>query len=795
MTETKYGIIDLVLAAAVGIAAFVFLTAWAFPGLHPRVWNETAVAAGLLPQAKMLPGFAGLLGWGLFKALPFGAALSASVWVGKALVALSGSVAYFGFSGMMDAACGSGARDLVRRRQAIRMASFTAAMLLVFSSPAWMSAQGLTGASVVLFLLVSSLCFFMRLIQTASPAMAMLALFTTGLLAAESPIGWVLLAVGIAAVVQYVRKNKTDEWMDFLDPVRMQQTKWTLTFFFLGAFFVGVLAEMLSFYLLDGLPANGVTAGELPLVYASAYWSALSEGMSFIGYAAFLLACVVPMVITTVMAPGATDEDRYLSFKFSIVYLLASAVAFLQLSPFTSAQVWNLVGSAEMSSRVGVLFAAFLSSVTVAWALYVMGVEIFCRDYAHIEMVLYQSFAEEVEAARAHRDEQIESVKLTFLRLLVLLLPLAMLAFVVLGRHLVGDRRLVGVMQAFVRETLDEAQGTKYVFTDGAYDSAIRLEATRRGQKTIPVSLMSGTDHLSAYVRQRGTEGFDDRVTLETGAAEALRTWVTAKSERLQDVCVQLAFELFRLNRHLTPLVYGAMVRPVGGDPAAAAASVARCHALADVIVGLHEDGTWRKASDELVKDRFLFAQFRLAVMSRLRAIRLDAEKKTKESLEEIAYADRLNANNPSLVRILKRMDWVRRQTGESLTPREGLEVAMKRADFVMARRYAMPVLKEDPDEPNANFAVGMSYYCEEQFAKAEEYLVRALKRNPDEPAIHNNLALLHLKTGRVEEAEKCAKKALSLAPDLPEIKDTVQQIEKAKNKRKLPFLRPSQGL
>ena len=791
MTETKYGVIDLILAAAVGIAAFVFLTVWAFPGLHPRVWTETAVAAGLLPQAKMLPGFAGLIGYGLFQLLPFATALSASVWIGKALIALTGVIAYFAFSGMMEVASGSGARDLVRRRQAIRMAASTAAILLVFSSPAWMSAQGLTGATVVLFLLVCAIFFFMRLIQTASPAIAMLALFTTGLLAAESPIGWLVLVAGIVSVVQYVGKNKTEAWMDFLDPIRMQRTKWSLTFFFLAAFLFGALAEMLSFYLLDGLPSHGASAGELPVLYALAYWGTLSGGMSFVGFAAFLLVLVVPVVITTVMVPGATDEDRYLSFKFSLVYLIAVAVAFLQLSPFAGAQVWNLLGPAEISSRVAIVFAAFLSSVTVAWGLYVLGVEVFCRDYEHIEMVLYQGFAEELEEARAHHEENIESVRLTALRLTVLALPLVMAAMAVFGRHLVADRKLVGVISAFVRETLDEAKGTKYVFTDGAYDAGLRLEAKRRGQPLVPVSLMSGADRMSAYVRQLGTDGFDDRMTLEAGAAEALRTWVTSKSERLQDVSVQLAFELFRLNRKLTPLVYGALVRPLGGDAAAAAASVARCHALADVIVGLHEDGTWRHAKDEYVKDRFLFAQFRLAVMSRLRAIRHDAEKRTKESLEEIAYADKLNKNNPSLVRILRRMDWVRRQTGESLTPREGLEVAMKRADFVMARRYAMPVLMEDPDEPSANFAMGMSYYCEEQFAKAEEYLVRALKRNPDEPAIHNNLALLHLKTGRVEEAEKYATRAIELAPDIPEIKDTVQQIEKAKAQRKLPFLAP----
>ena len=97
-----------------------------------------------------------------------------------------------------------------------------------------------------------------------------------------------------------------------------------------------------------------------------------------------------------------------------------------------------------------------------------------------------------------------------------------------------------------------------------------------------------------------------------------------------------------------------------------------------------------------------------------------------------------------------------------------------------MARRYALPVLKEDPDEPNANFAVGMSYYVEEQFAKAEEYLTKVLKRKPNEGAVYNNIALIQLRTGRLEEARANVTKALKLFPDSPEIKDTARQVEKA---------------
>lgn len=777
--------IDRILAVLVGVLAFGFLALWSFPGEHPYVWTDMAVSAGLLPQGKMLPGLGAALSHLIFSILPFSAAVSLSVWLAKLLAALSGWMAYRVFSGTMTLVSGMGARDWNRRRQAIRVASFTAALIFACSDPIWHAAQGLTSSSFTIFLLVVMTSLFIKVLQTAKFGSAVATLAVAGLFCAETPIGWLAIALGALGVNRYLRQPQTEAWKEFLDPVRMQRTKWSMTFMFIGSFALGILLEVFSFAWLDGMRAAGITYGELPVRYAREYLDLIVTAMDLPGWCLFLFATLVPFAISTALVTVSTDEDRYLSFKFSVVYLFTGLLAFLQLSPFEFAWFWNLVPG-SVSSRQTVLFASFLSAMTLAWSFYVLGVEIFCRDYKHIENVMYHGYSDDGGEVRADREDVV-SVKLSIGRLSMLLVPLLAIALVVPGRKLPNDRALLEVLCDFVGETLEEAKGARYIFTDGSYDALLRIEAKRRGMDIVPVSMMSGTSRHDSYVRQLGAENFEDRMTLETGAAEALRTWVVAKSERLSEVSVQLAFELFRLNRQLKPVVYGLLVRPSGGDEKIAAESIERCHQLSDRIVKLHENGCWRHAKDPVLKDRFLFAQFRLAVMSRLRAINLDAQKRVKESISEIAYSDRLNACNPSLIRILKRMDWIRRQSGEALTPREGLEVAMKRADFVMARRYAMPVLKEDADEPNANFAVGMSYYAEEQFAKAEEYLKRVLKRSPKEAAVYNNLALICLKTGRLEEAEKNAIKANELYPNSPEVKDTLKQIEKAKSTRKMP--------
>lgn len=778
--------LDRILALAVGVVSFALLLVWSFPGLHPYVWTDMAVGAGLLPQGTMLPGFGALMSNLIFSVLPFGMALPANVLLAKLLMAVCSAMLYGSLCGVMTLISGMGARDWNRRMLAIRVASFVGALAFACADPVWHAAQGLIASTFVIFLVVVAFRQFVKLLETARFAYAATTLLVTGLLCAETPLGWLALAFGIFFTMRYLAQPHTDEWKAFLDPVRMQRTKWTMTFVFIGSFVIGAALEMVAFAGLDGMRAAGISYGELPVRYALSYAGLVTSSMDIQGLCLFLLAVVVPFVLASVLIGFATDEDHFLPFKFSIVYFLVGTVAFLQLSPFEFAWFWTLVGGG-VSSRQVIVFSSLLSVVTLSLSFYVLGVEIFCRDYAHIENVMYQSYTDENDGARSGRGD-IVSVRLSVGRLSLLAVPLLVAAVVLWGRALPNDRAVLKLICDFVDETIAESSGARYLFTDGSYDAVLRLEARRRGADVVPISLMSGSSRHDAYVRQLSTENFEDRMTLETGAAEALRTWVTSKSEKLSEVAVQIAFELFRLNRRLNPVVYGLLVRPVGGDAQAAAASVDRCHAMADRIVQLHEQGIWRHVKDARLKDLLLFAQFRLAVMSRLRAIDLDAQKKVKESIAEISYSDRLNANNPSLVKILKRMDWVRRQSGEALTPREGLEVAMKRADFVMARRYAMPVLMEDKDEPNANFAVGMSYYAEEQFAKAEEYLKRVLKRSPKEAAVYNNIALICLKTGRLDEAEKNAKKADELYPNSKEVKDTISQIEKAKAKRKTPL-------
>ena len=786
----KISKVTYMLAAAVGIAAVVMSGVWSFDGLHPAVWTDTAVAAGLLPQDALLPGFGELFGRLIFLIFPADIALKVDVWTARIAVGLMGWMVYFMLSGAMRLAAGTGLRDRRRRTTAIRYASFVGALAFVFSDPIWTLGQGVSGALFTVGLIVGSLCLAVRFLLKARFATAMWAMTLTGLLAAESPLGYLVLALELVITSGYLRLPRTEAWLDFLDPAKMQRSKWALTFGFVAALVFGILAEMTSFYLLDGCSANSISAGELPVAYLKAYASLFNFAAAAKGYALFIGAGVVPALLGTFLISKATDEDHFLSFRYGVVFFLVAMIGSVNLF------AW-FVNLSEMPSHTLSAFSALLGLVSLSWGIYVLLVEVLCRDYDYVQTVTFLRFSEDslskgkkVPLARGN----ITSVKLSFVRRLILVVPLLVAALVIWTRENKNDRELMKTLSAFIDETLTEAEGTEYFFTDGALDTALRLRAYELGQELNPIAVLGGGSRTEAFIRQNAAKTYEDRILLEADAADTLRTWILEKPERLDTVAVQLAFELFALDRHLRPIIYGALVRPKGGDPEKAAESVDRAHALADRIVELHEKGVWRHASNALIKDRLLVAQFRLAVMSRLRAIALDREKKTGESMREIDYADRLNSNNPSLVKILRDFDWVKRLQGAPVTPREGLAIALKRPDFKMARRYAQPILAEDKDDPVANFAIGMSYYIEDQYAKAEEYLLRATKRNPDEPTIYNQLAMIALRTQRAETAYDYAVKAKALYDAMDEslkrddyaaaIEDTIKQCEKAKASR-----------
>ena len=110
------------------------------------------------------------------------------------------------------------------------------------------------------------------------------------------------------------------------------------------------------------------------------------------------------------------------------------------------------------------------------------------------------------------------------------------------------------------------------------------------------------------------------------------------------------------------------------------------------------------------------------------------------------------------------------------------MDAAIGRGDYVAAAQYAKAILSITPDDPYANFAVGMDHFGKRAWEPAEKHLRKCVKLKSDEPVFLNNLAVVLLYRGRYDEALTHARRALKILPGSKDVQDTIRQIEKARD-------------
>jgi len=175
--------------------------------------------------------------------------------------------------------------------------------------------------------------------------------------------------------------------------------------------------------------------------------------------------------------------------------------------------------------------------------------------------------------------------------------------------------------------------------------------------------------------------------------------------------------------------------------------------------------------------------QWRVARAIRRQATEFDRQARTREALEATELSERLDALNPYARKQGTTTEAADLRAFGSLTPREGLVFSLSRANFSLARRFAIPILKDEPENPEANFAMAMSHLTLQEHAQARHYFNIALKTRPNDAALLNNIAVSSLMLGDIKDAEEKAKAALAAKPDAAAIKDTLRQVQSAKRK------------
>ncbi len=380
------------------------------------------------------------------------------------------------------------------------------------------------------------------------------------------------------------------------------------------------------------------------------------------------------------------------------------------------------------------------------------------------------------------RIRSIERYGLIMCRVLSAALAIAMVAMMFRAVDY-KERIRLKAMRQYAQIVADDAKGAKFIFTDGRFDNLLRLEFAERGMGTIILNTMAApTQKEAAYLKTVAPE-LGERAIFELGGAEVFKAWARERPDRLAQSVWQLGGSYIRKYGKIKERTRGSVcgceaAERSEADDAADSRFIGWTQELLAIADKKPLLGALIGNADAEVAEQFDALLWRAARITGERAGRFAAKKADSEADGERRLMRKIDERNASLSmqgEIVERMLPTEKLV---LTSREALEVALKRADFQLAKRYAKEVLAGKSDDSAANFALGMANLEEGEFSSASICFENVLRQNPNDPAALNNLAITYMKLGQGEKALEYAEKAAKIYPS-EEVKSTLNEIRK----------------
>ncbi|MBO7688977.1 MAG: tetratricopeptide repeat protein [Kiritimatiellae bacterium] len=765
-----------------GAAIAVLAWAWGYDSVPPDLMEDLAVAAGLRPPT----GTTSLL-W-QYVAAPlcrnFGVSGAEAVLrvAGHVSLGVLAVLVVALFEMLVPASLRRGEHVVWWWRAWVRFVLFQGAAVFCCSDPVWRTFRWFSPASLQALLVVLAVMFVIQYFKGGRRSRLFAAFAVMGLLTADTPIGALMVAGFV--VLLYVRGRLYGTWtavpQQEENPLANALLLWRLTLSFMAGMVAGEALEISAFAALDGLAAFGWTWGDYALKFPVNYLKELMAACSPAGMFIFFAVAVCPVLTEFGFIKRATDDETHLEYLDGVLFLFCGLIAFSQLSGARQLWFWTWAG---VHSDVLKCVAVFLCSLAVMWALSVFTIELYLRNFRRILTLRFQDAAESAGAEKAFASmNRLQRI----IRIVFLFLPVLILGCVVPFRAQRLERTMLGVVADAAREVADECRDVECVFTDGGLDAAVELAAAEKGRRLIALSMKGRPDVArEIYLRTRGVTNAEDKVLLESGAPDALRTWVRTRPDKAKEYAVQLGFvELWQRHGRPMPDFSGLVARPKGFSTEDMERGAEAARSLSRRILEICKGGDPDKVTDRSLRDAFFFVLWRLAVLARHRANAYDARGERDLAVEETRLADELDRRNAPYDNIRATMARARKRILERMTAREGLEMRIRQRDFARAHYYAKKVLEVSSDDPSANWAIGMDFYMQGQYARAQVYLERCLKTRPNEPSVLNNLAQCRLRLGDPDGALPYAERALEVLPDAPEVKGTMKRIKAALEKK-----------
>ena len=767
--------VDYAIAASVGLLAFVLSFALSYRGLHPAAWTPCAIAAGLRPPESLAPGFWYQFASALFSGLGVAKGMTLLAVLGKVALGVVTALGYLVFKALLSIQVRMVETNRIWSGVLSRCVCVVVAMLFLCADPVWTLGYYFSPTMLEVLLFTATVYLLLSFLTGGSLLPAYAAMFLLGLLGAETLLGLISLA-GFWLVFYIMLRKGSLFHVKLLEPFMQQRSKWFLTFFWAIGLLIGLAVNIVGFKAAGGLTANDLSVGAIPLRYASCLWHTFCGAARYGAWIVGIGGTTMAFLLALSLVRRATDLEYFLNYHVGIVFFVVGVLAYSQMSSLSPLWFWTLGDVFVVPSALMLFLCALMCAVTVLCALAVTLVDAFCRDHRRLAAQINPDLDEEV--ARTHSS----------LRYLFPTLAFAVLTLLLLGGSLPGrvqsrTKEMLSLIDDYLREVVEETGDAKYLFTDGHFDCGLELESARRGGELVCIAAQPSPNARSGYALSSLMDDEHDRLSAAADGANLLRTWQRDRPERLERCALQVGLELWRQRSKLEyPSVSGVVARPGRSDDRARDEGIRRTLGIAERILKFYSGGEIPREAGTGVRDDFQFMQWRIARMARHRSEVLGFSGRLAEAKAEAQLSESLDKRNESLNRILQAMTRMREHTMRQMTPSEGLHFALLRADFPLAHRYADAILDSNPDDPDANFGIGMDYLLQEQYNLAEPYLVACLKHREKEPAIWNNLAILQYRQKRYEDALANANKALELAPDSVEVQDTRRKIMVALN-------------
>ena len=727
----------VLLGLLAGLVVAVLHLLFPLPTLTPELHYEAAIVEGLRPPSSLLPGlWRRIVGWS-------GTDVRTLSWLGALAAGFLAFILTLTFRYMLAMLVRPAQPKPAWTRRVAPVLATVAAVWAPLADPVWRTYAFLTPAGLSLLIFVAIVGLFIRWAYAPRTSTLCVGLFLLGLLASETPLAIAVAAGLVFAYFMVWRSVVNGEFRPLrLLPTPGQLPLWGIFFSLLLGLGVGFgqCADGLIGHPLFGVldwPASQVL---FRLVNAQVYifWNAAI----WPGWVMMVALVALPFVISIELFPRLTDEEYSLPFWTGVFLLFVGVAAYFQQGPFGSMRFWTWVRDAEVVRSQ--LLQALISLTATAAFVFVVGIfafDAFCRG------------------GRARWQ---------------LMACRAVLAVVAVGGTIfafagVPHREMCALLTLAddaVAEIVRECGDAERVFTDGVLDAPIERMSRRQGGNLLACSFVSGASSFETYLRQRGLSDRTDLESASAGASVLFAKWLDESPEKLARAATMVGLETARngrWKRTLQPM--SAFVARTGWTSADVADAVeiaarfaSRLHALKAAAESPDVSASVRKVISAI--------SWRLSRMARLR--------------EDLRLANALDEDNNYIRRLIGRMDEARMQAFLDLSPKENLALALRRANFQVARRYAEQVLFKDDRDASANFAMGMSFVAKGQMESAEPYLRRCLEVRPNDAAVLNNLSIICRQTRRFKEALAFAERAAKLLPNSPEVKRTLKAAQEA---------------